>query len=150
MSNVAKTRFVTETTKTGVNRNASTITKDRLVCAGTPTGSELAIDGTNAGSVNTILGAIQEDVETGKSVTLLGQGSIVQLENDGTATIAFGADVVAVAGGSLAASGRVKTLPGSTGTYIKVGKSVSPSTIAATAGAKVLVELCQPTPVYVA
>jgi hypothetical protein len=150
MSTVAKTKFVTETAKTVVNRNASTITKDRLVSAGTPTGQEFAIDGANVGGVSTIVGAIQEGIEAGKSGTAYGPGSIVQLESDGSGTIAYGANLIVVAGASLAASGRVKTLPGTTGTYYLVGRSVSPSTIAATAGLKVLVELCHPTPVYVA
>lgn len=150
MSAVAKTKLLTDTSKTGVNRNASTITKDRLVTTGTPTGSEIAIDGCNTGGgVSKVMGAIQEDVAAGYSVTLYGSGSIVQLENDGTSTIAFGDDVVAVAGASLAASGRVKTLPGSTGTYYKVGKCVTPGGVASTAGTKLLVELCHPTPVYV-
>lgn len=151
MSTVAKTKFLTETAKTVVNRNASTITKDRLVTTGTPVGSELAADGCNTGGgVSAVLGAIQEDIEAGKSGTAYGPGSIVQLESDGSGTIAYGANLIVVAGGSLAASGRVKTLPGTTGTYYLVGRSVSPATIAATAGLKVLVELCHPTPVYVA
>jgi len=150
MSRVAYTKLLPDTAKNGTNRNASTITKDRLVSAGTPTGQEFAIDGANVGGVSTIVGAIQEDIEAGKSGTAYGPGSIVQLESDGSGTIAYGANLIVVAGASLAASGRVKTLPGSTGTYYLVGRSVSPSTIAATAGLKVLVELCHPTPVYVA
>lgn len=151
MSAVKGTRLLPDTSKNGVNRNASTITKDRLVTTGTPTGSEAAIDGCNTGGgVTKILGAIQEDVETGRSTTVYGAGSVVQLENDGTSTIAYGDDVVAVAGASLAASGRVKTLPGTTGSYIKVGKCMTPGGVASTAGTKLLVELCHPTPVYVA
>jgi len=150
MAATAKTRLLPDTSKTGVNRNASTITSKRLVSAGTPVGSELAIDGANVGGVAKILGAIQEDVAAGKSTTLHGPGSIVELESDGTGTIAYGADVEAVAGGSLAASGRVKTLDLVTaGTHYRVGKSLSPATIAATAGAKVLVELCAPTPIVI-
>lgn len=149
MSATRYTRLLAETSKTGVNRNASTITKDRLVGVGTPTSQEFAIDGANVSGVTKLLGAIQEDVETAKSTTVYGPGSIVQLESDGSGTIEYGANVIAVAGGSLAASGRVKTLPGATGTYYLVGRSLSRTTVAATAGAKVLVELCHPTPVYV-
>ena len=88
MSAIAKTRLLPDTSLTGVNRNASTITKDRLVTTGTPTGSENAIDGCNTGGgVTKVLGAIQEDVEAGKSTTVYGPGSIVQLENDGTGSI---------------------------------------------------------------
>lgn len=149
MSAVAKTRLFTETAKAAVNHNASTITKDRLVGFGTPTGTERACDGLNVAGVTKIMGAIQEDVAAEGHVTVFGPGSIVQLESDGSGTIASGVDVVAVAGASLAVSGRVKTLPGTTGTHVKVGKHVGPTTIAANAGDKLLVELCEPTPVYV-
>lgn len=151
MSNVAKTKFVTATTKTGVNRNAGTITKQKLVSVGTPTGSELAINGlySGQGTVSTVLGAIQEDVETGKSVTIMGPGSIVALESDGTATIAYGAQVVAVSGASLAASGRIASLPAAAATYYCVGRSVNPATVAASAAALCLVELCHPFPIVV-
>lgn len=150
MGAAAKTRPHFPTIKSGVNRNASTITKGRFVSAGTPTGSELAFDGANVGGVAKVLGALQEDCAAGGTASLHGAGSIVEVESDGSGTIAYGADVEVVAGGSLAVSGRVKTLDLTTaGTHYHVGKSVSPATIAATAGAKVLVELCHPTPVIV-
>lgn len=150
MGATAKTRMNPATAKSGVNRNASTITKNRMVCAGTPVGSELAIDGANVGGVAKVLGAIQEDVETGKATTVHGPGAIVTLESDGSGTIAYGAQVEVVAGGSLAASGRVKTLDLVTaGTHYKVGRCLSTTTVAASAGAIALVELCEPTPVVV-
>lgn len=152
MSAVKGTRLLPDTTKSGVNRHAtSTITKDRLVVVGTPTGGETAINSANAGSLTQILGALQEDVALGATGTVYGAGSIVQLESDGSGTIDPGASVIAVAGASLAASGRVAQLPATVGggaSYWVVGKSASPSQIAATAGAKLLVELCHPTRVW--
>lgn len=149
MSRVAYTKLLPDTAKTGVNRNGSTISKDRLVSVGTPTGQEFAIDGANVGGVSTIVGAIQEDVESGKTVTVYGPGSIVQLENDGTGTLAYGVELYAVAGASLAASGRVRGRPATTGHHTLIGRCLSRTTVAASAGAKVLVELFAPTPVYV-
>jgi len=150
MASVARTRLLTDTSLNGVNRNAGTITAYRLVSAGTPVANENAINGANVGGAAKLLGAIQEDVAPGATATVYGPGSIVQLENDGTAVINYGEDVVVVVGGSLAASGRVKTLPGTTGAYTKVGKCMSTAQIPATAGAKLLVRLCEPTTVNVA
>lgn len=151
MSAVAKQKLLTSTAKTGVNRNASTITKYRFVTTGTPVGSELAIDGCNAGGgVSEVLGLLQEDVLAGASVTLWGPGSIGQVENSGDAAIAYGDQLVVVAGGSLPASGRVRTLPGTTGTYYLVGRCVSPAGGGSAAADKLLIEVCHPIPIIVA
>lgn len=146
----AQTRLLPDTSLSVVNRNASTIPKNKLVGVGTPTGSERAIDELHAAGVATVLGAISEDIETGATGTLWGPGSICSVESDGSGTIAYGAEVIAVAGASLAASGRVKTLPATTGTYYVVGRCVSPSAIAATAGALALIRLCEPRKIIVA
>lgn len=152
MATTAKTRYLAETALTGVNRTATpgTITKNRFVGFGTPTGSELAIESLDVAGASAVFGAIQEDVESGKSTTVYGPGSICAIESDGSGTIATGAEVIAVAGGSLAASGRMKTLPGSAGTYYVVGKYLGSGTLAATAGAVGLVRLCEPRKIIVA
>lgn len=150
MSNVAKTRHLPDTSLNVVNRNAGTIPKNKIVGVGTPTGNEFAIDSLHAAGASAAIGSISEDVETGKSTTLHGPGSIEAIESDGSGTIASGAEVIAVAGASLAAGGRVKTLPASTGTYYVVGRSVSPGTIAAVAGDLCLVRLCEPRKIIVA
>ena len=113
---------------------------------GTPVSTEEAIDGLNVAGVTKTFGAILEDVETGHSATLWGPGSIVPIESDGSGSISYGDYVIAVAGASLAASGRIKTLPATAGTHYIVGRCVKPGTIAATAGLKVLVELMAPRP----
>lgn len=147
MGATANSKLLPDTAHNVVNRNAATITKNRLVGFGTPTGAERAIDGLNVAGVDKTYGAILEDVETGKSVTLWGPGSIVDLESDGSGTIAYGEYVIAVAGASLAASGRIKKLPASAGTYYVIGRCVRPGTaLAATAGLKTLIELMAPTP----
>lgn len=152
MSATAKTRLLPDTSLTGVNRTATpgTITKNKLVGIGTPVGSELALESLDVAGADKAIGAIQEDVESGKSVTVYGPGSIVSLESDGSGTIAPGAEVIAVAGASLAASGRMKTLPASTGTYYVVGKYIGSGTLAATAGLTGLVRLVEPRKIIVA
>lgn len=152
MGTTAKTRYLADTALTGVNRtaSASTITKNKIVGRGTPVGSEVALESLDVAGVAASLGVIQEDVESGKSVTVFGPGSIVSVESDGSGTIATDAEVIAVAGGSLAASGRVKTLPGSAGTYYVVGRYIGHATLAATAGLTGLVRLCETRKVIVA
>ena len=150
MGATAGTRFLPDTAKAAVNRSGGALYADRLVGYGTPDGSEDAVDSLHTTGVTKVAGAIQVAPDDDGQVTVYGPGSIVKLESDGSGTIAYGADVIAVAGASVAAGGRVKTLPGSTGSYVLVGKSRTKSTVAATAGLKVLVELCHPTPVYVA
>lgn len=150
MSATAGTRLLTDTAKSCINRSGGALYADRLVGYGTPEGSEDAVDSLHTTGVTKVAGAIQEAPDDDEHITVWGPGSIVELESDGSGTIAYGADVIAVAGASAAAGGRVKTLPGGTGSYVLVGKSRTKSTVAATAGLKVLVELCHPTPVYVA
>lgn len=150
MGATAGTRLLTDTAKSCANRSGAAFNTDRLVGYGTPDGSEDAVDSLHTTGVTKVAGAIQDTCDDDAHITVWGPGSIVELESDGSGTIAYGADVIAVAGASAAAGGRVKTLPGSTGSYVLVGKSRTKSTVAATAGAKVLVELCHPTPVYVA
>lgn len=149
MSATANSKLLSDTAKNGVNRNAATITKNKLVGFGTPTGSERAIDALNVAGVALTFGAITDDVAAGASVTVWGPGSIVPVESDGSGTIAYGDYVIAVAGASLAASGRVKKLPTAAGTYYVVGRHVRPSTVANTAGHLALVELCTPFPVII-
>jgi hypothetical protein len=147
MGATANSKLLTETSKNVVNRNAGTITKNRLVGFGTATGGERAIDSLHVAGVAKTFGAIDQDVETGKSTTLWGPGSIVPLESDGSGVIAYGDYVIAVAGASLAAGGRVKKLPATAGTYYIVGRHVRPGAdVAATAGALALVELMEPRP----
>ena len=66
------------------------------------------------------------------------------------ALMVLGAEVIAVAGANLAASGRIKTLPAAAGTYYVIGKSVTPATVAATAGAQALIRLVEPRKIIVA
>lgn len=152
MSNIAKTRHLPDTSLNVVNRtaSASTITKNKIVGVGTPVGTELAVESLDVAGVAAAIGVIAEDLESGKGGTLLGPGSIVGVESDGSGTIAYGAEVIAVAGASLAASGRMKTLPASTGTYYVIGRYLGPATLAATAGLVGLVRLCEPRKVIVA
>jgi len=128
----------------GTNANASTITKHRIVGHGTPTSTNRQpIDGLNSTGVGKIAGVIQDDIPTGETGTVFDiDGMEVTIESDGSGTIDYGQRVIAVAGGSLAASGRVAALPGSptTGTnYEVVGRSISATQVPATAGAKVKV-----------
>ncbi len=152
MSATAKTRLLPDTSLTGVNRTATpgTITKNKIVGIGTPVGSELALESLDVAGADKAIGVIQEDVESGKSVTVYGPGSIVAVESDGSGTIDPGAEVIAVAGASLAASGRMKTLPGTTGTYYVIGRYISSGTLAATAGLTGLVRLVEPRKIIVA
>ena len=134
---------------TGININASTITKHRLVGYGTPTSTNRQpINGLNVVGVGAIAGALQDDVPTGEACTYFAkEGDEVVLESDGTGTIAYGQRVCAGAGGSRAASGRIAALPGSpvAGTnYEIVGTSITPETVAAApAGNKVRVRWCR-------
>lgn len=152
MGAIAKTRLLPDTSLTGVNRlvTPATLTKNKIVGRGTPTGSEVALESLDVAGVDKALGVIQEDVEAGKSVTVFGPGSIVAVESDGSDTIAPDAEVIAVAGASLAASGRMKTLPGSAGTYYVVGRYIGHATLAATAGLTGLVRLVETRKVIVA
>lgn len=152
MSAVAKTRLLPDTSLNIVNRtaSASTITKNRVVGVGTPVGSELAVESLDVAGASASLGVIQEDIESGKGGTAYGPGSICAVESDGSGTIAYGAEVIAVAGGTLAASGRIKTLPAAAGTYYVIGKSVNSATVPATAGAQALIRLVEPRKIIVA
>lgn len=152
MGTTAKTRYLPETALTGVNRTATpgTITKNKIVGRGTPTGSEVALESLDVAGVDKALGVIQEDVESGKSTTVYGPGSICAVESDGSGTIAPDAEVIAVAGASLSASGRMKTLPGSAGTYYVIGRYIGHNTLAATAGLTGLVRLVETRKVIVA
>lgn len=152
MSAVAKTRLLSDTSLNIVNRTASTstITKNRVVGVGTPVGSELAVESLDVAGASAAFAVIQEDIESGKGGTGYGPGSICAIESDGSGTIAYGAEVIAVAGANLAASGRIKTLPAAAGTYYVIGKSVTPATVAATAGAQALIRLVEPRKIIVA
>lgn len=149
MSAIAKTRHLPDTSLNVVNRTATpgTITKNKIVGFGTPVGSEIAIESLDVAGVALAAGVISEDVESGKSTTLHGPGSIEAIESDGSGTVSVGDEVIAVAGASLAASGRMKKLPATTGTYYVVGKALS--AVAANAGALGLVRLCEPRKVIV-
>lgn len=149
MAATAGTRLLPDTAKACVNRSGAALYTDRLVGYGTPDGSEDAVDSLHTPGLTKIAGAIQVAADDDDQVTVYGPGSIVELESDGSATITYGADVEAVAGSAASDSGRVKSITATTGTKYVVGKSRSKSTVAATAGAKVLVELCHPTRVYV-
>lgn len=150
MGATAKTRLLADTSLSVVNRNGSTIPKNKLVGTGTATGSEFAVDELHAAGASAVIGAISEDLESGATGTVWGPGSICAVESDGSGTIAPGAEVIAVAGASLAASGRVKTLPSGAGTYYVVGRCVSAAAVAATAGALALIRLCEPRKIIVA
>lgn len=123
-----------------VNRNAGTIRKNCIVGYGTPASTgERAIDGLNVSGVGGIAGAIQHAVDSGDRIDVFQEGDLI-LESDGSGTIAAGDRLVAVAGASLAVSGRVKSLPGSptAGTnYEIVGEALTAA--AAAAGAEVTV-----------
>jgi uncharacterized Zn-binding protein involved in type VI secretion len=129
---------------TGVNANATTIPKHRIVGFGTPTSTNRQpIDALNVAGTTAIAGVVQSEVPSGEAGDVYNiPGDEYVLESDGSGTIAYGARVVAIAGATVALSGRVAALPGSptAGTnYPVVGRSVSPETVAATAGAKVRV-----------
>jgi hypothetical protein len=130
--------------KTGINVNASTITKNRIVGHGTPTATNRQpIDSLHSAGLRKIAGVIQSDVPTGEACTVFDEpGMEVTIESDGTGTIDYGQELVAVAGGSLAAGGRVAPLPGSptSGTnYEIVGVSISATQVPAVAGSAVKV-----------
>lgn len=122
-----------------VNRSGNTIPTNRLVGAGTSVGNEAAIDSLDVAGVGKLVGAIQHSVIDGDPIDLFDGGELV-LESDGTAIIPPNTLVIAVAGGSLAASGRIARLPASptAGTnYEVVGRSLNTANIAATAGLQV-------------
>jgi hypothetical protein len=150
MGAIAGTRLLPDTAKSVVNRSGASLYADRLVGYGTPDGQEDAVDNLYTTNTAKVAGALQVALADDDHGTVYGPGSIVELESDGSGTIDYGVDVIAVQGASLAVGGRVKTLPGNTGAYVVVGKCRSKTQIAATAGAKLLVELCHPTRVYVA
>lgn len=152
MSAIKGTRLLTDTSLNVVNRTATpgTITKNKIVGIGTPTGTENAIESLDVAGASAAAGVIAEDVESAKSTTLYGPGSIVGVESDGSGTIAPGVEVIAVAGASLAASGRMKALPAGAGTYYVIGRYIGNSTLAATAGLVGLVRLVEPRKIIVA
>ncbi len=127
------------------NVESSTITKHRLVGYGTPTASNRTpMVGLNTAGVDKIAGVIQDDVPAGEAGSVYGRtGDLVVIESDGSATIDYGDEVIAVAGGSLAASGRIKArgTPSGGANVRVVGHCESTTQIPATAGAKVLVRL---------
>lgn len=125
--------------KPATNRAGATIPTNRLVGYGTATGNENAIDSLDVTGVGKIAGAIQHSVADDAVIDVFDGGELV-LESDGSGTIPANTEVIAVAGASLAASGRVARLPASpvAGTnYEVVGRSLNTSTIAATAGLQV-------------
>lgn len=123
-----------------VNRSGSTLRKNAIVGYGTQDVSgETALDSLHSAGVGMIAGAIQHAVDDDDSIDLFTAGDLV-LESDGTGTITAGKKVYAIAGGSLAAGGRVKQLPDSPtpGTnYPVVGRALTSA--AASAGAEVVV-----------
>lgn len=127
------------------NIESSTVTKHRLVGYGTPTAANRTpFVALNTAGVDKIAGVIQDDVPAGEAASVYSDdGDVVVIESDGSATIDYGDEVIAVAGASIAASGRVKARgTPSTGANVRVvGHCVSPTQIPATAGAKVLVRL---------
>lgn len=131
----------------GTNAESSTITAFRLVGFGTPTSTnKQPIQSLhNSGAIDRIAGVLQADIEAGATGDVYGQdGDEVTIESDGSGTIDYGEWVIAVAGASIAAGGRVKKLPAtpSSGTnYWLVGQCVSPTQVPATAGAKARIRL---------
>lgn len=122
--------------KPGVNRAGGTLPTNRIVGYGTTVAGENALAGLNDAGVGKIAGAIQHAAEDGAVCDVFDGGELV-LESDGTAAIPANTLIIAVAGASLAASGRVTRLPASptAGTnYEVVGRSLNTATIAATAG----------------
>jgi hypothetical protein len=93
-----------------VNRSGNTIRKNCLVGYGTAdfTGDR-PIDSLDVAGVGKIAGAIQASVLDDESASVYRDGDVV-LESDGSGTISVGQRVIAVAGASLAASGRVAEL----------------------------------------
>lgn len=125
--------------KPATNRAGATIPTNRLVGAGTAVGSEFAIDSLDVAGLGKLVGAIQHSVVDGDAIDVFDGGELV-LESDGTAVIPPNTLVIAVAGASLAASGRVTRLPASpTGgtNYEVVGRSLNTANIAAVAGTPV-------------
>lgn len=131
----------------GINAEASSITAYRLVAFGTPTSTnKQPIQSLhNSGAIDRIAGVLQADVESGAAGDVYDKdGDEVTIESDGSGTIDYGEWVIAVAGASIAAGGRVKKLPSSpaSGTnYWLVGQCVSPTQVPNTAGAKARVRL---------
>ena len=127
-----------------INRTASqsTIRANCLVGYGTPVNAgETPLESLDVTGVTEIAGVIQHAVNFSDTDDLFRDGDVV-LESDGTAVINAGDRVIAVAGASLAVSGRVKSLPGSPtpGTnYEVVGRAMTSAT--AVAGAPVVVRL---------
>ncbi|MDO9020557.1 MAG: hypothetical protein Q8S73_36880 [Deltaproteobacteria bacterium] len=122
--------------KPATNRAGATIPTNRLVGYGTATGNESAIDSLDVAGLGKLAGAIQHAVDNGDTIDVFDGGELV-LESDGTAIIPPNTLVIAVAGASLSASGRVTRLPASPtpGTnYEVVGRSLNTANIAATAG----------------
>ncbi len=130
---------------TGTNVNASTLPKYRIVGYGTPTASNRnPINSLHVTGVDKIAGVVQDDVLTGEPGSVFSEdGDVVTMESDGTATIAYGDEVVAVAGSTLANGGRVAARGSvSAGTNVRLmGTCVSSETIPATAGARLSVRL---------
>lgn len=130
----------------GTNAESSTITAYRLVGYGTVTSTnKQPIQSLhNSGAIERIAGVIQADIEAGATGDVYcREGDEVTIESDGSATIDYGDELIAVAGASIAAGGRVKAR-GSTsaGTNVRVvGRCVSPTQIPATAGAKLRMRL---------
>lgn len=97
----------------GVNRSGSTLRKNSIVGYGTQDVSgETALDSLHTTGVGLIAGCIQHACADDDSIDLFTDGDVV-LESDGTGVITAGLRLIAVAGGSLAAGGRVARLPAS-------------------------------------
>ncbi len=125
----------------GINRSGSTLRKNCIVGFGTPDNAgELAIDSLHTTGLVKFYGVIQHDAEDNAEVDVYQGGQLV-LESDGTAVIAAGELVIMVAGGSLAAGGRVTRLPTSptAGTnYYVAGRAITGATNVA--GTELVVE----------
>lgn len=124
-----------------INRSGSTIRANAIVGFGTPTNTgEIAIDSLHTTGLVKFFGVLQNDVENGAECDVF-QGGQLLVESDGSGIIAAGDTVIMVAGGSLAAGGRVARLPTSptTGTnYYVAGRAITGA--AAVAGAELYVE----------
>ena len=120
-----------------VNRSAasSTIRANCLVGTAAPVATgELAFDSLNvtgiAAPMFPVLGAIQHSCAVGDQADIYTGGEVV-LESDGTAVIAVGDLLQAVAGATLAASGRVAPVPSplvAGVNYVTVGRARTAAT----------------------
>lgn len=110
---------------------SATLRKNSIVGITTATVTgERAIDSLHTTGVRNAYGVIQRDVENGEIGDVYQDGELV-LESDGTAVIAVGDKLIAVAGSDVSDSGRVARLPTSpvSGTnYLIVGTALTGAT----------------------